>query len=71
MQWGEESLGIVSRVVSCKVERFVPGDDGITVYRSGLHFQEEQPDAVAAARQILAKMRASTLVEQVANARGF
>jgi len=71
MQWDQESLGIVSRVVACKVERFIPGDEGLTVYRSGLVFDESQPEAIEAVRKILAKIQAATLVEQVANARGF
>lgn len=71
LQWGADHVGIVSRVVRCRVERFIPGEAGITVYRSGLAFSESQADEVAHIRQLISNVVAKTLVEQVANARGF
>lgn len=71
LQWGNDAVGIKSRVVRCRVERFIPGDAGITVYRSGLQFDESQLEEVAHIRQMISSVVAKTLVEQVANARGF
>ena len=41
------------------------------MYRSGLAFDESQIDEVAHIRQVVTNVVAATLVEQVANARGF
>jgi hypothetical protein len=58
-------------IVACRVERFMPGDEGLTVYRSGLRFLEEEGAQFERIKKLTSSYVASTLVEQVANARGF
>jgi hypothetical protein len=60
-----------SRVASSKVHRFASGDDGLTVYRSGLEFIGDENENREAVRKLVKSVRAQTLVEQVANAKGF
>jgi hypothetical protein len=71
VQWGSESLGLRATVVRSKIGRMIPGEQGITVYRSGLTFDTAQSDEIAKVRQVISSAMAATLVEQVANARGF
>ncbi len=70
VKWGSD-VGIRARVVSTRVERLLPGDAGLTVYRSGLSFDETQSDEIGILREMISTAVAATLVEQVANARGF
>lgn len=66
-----EEIAMPAEIVSCRVDRFVPGDSGLTVYRSGLRFLEEEGLQFERVRKLTSSYVASTLVEQVANARGF
>ena len=66
-----EEISMPSEIVACRVERFMPGDDGLTVYRSGLRFLEEEGTQFERIKKLTTSYVASTLVEQVANARGF
>lgn len=70
IQWGSETGSLRCQIVSCRVHRFAPGDDGLTVYQSGLLFSEEEGSRELVKKLISAHL-AGTLVEQVANARGF
>ncbi|HET7710327.1 MAG TPA: hypothetical protein VFL80_00200 [Thermoanaerobaculia bacterium] len=70
IQWGSD-MGIRARVVSTRVERLLPGDAGLTVYRTGLSFDESQSEQIGSLREMISNAVAATLVEQVANARGF
>lgn len=70
IQWGAEAGTIRCQIVSCKVHRFAPGDDGLTVYQSGLVFTEDD-SASELVKKLISAHLAGTLVEQVANARGF
>ncbi|MHB0969470.1 MAG: hypothetical protein ACYC7A_09340 [Thermoanaerobaculia bacterium] len=70
IQWGSETGSLRCQIVSCKVHRFAPGDDGLTVYQSGLLFSEDESSRDLVKKLISAHL-AGTLVEQVANARGF
>lgn len=67
----ELSVAIQSRVVVSKVHRFAAGDDGLTVYRTGVEFMTATEDDLETVRQMISSARAQTLVEQVANAKGF
>lgn len=59
------------RVMSCRVARFSAGDDGLTVYQSGLMFTHPLDDGTAAVmKSISAGLVTRTLAEQVANAKG-
>jgi hypothetical protein len=67
----ELAVAIHSRVVVSKVHRFAPGDDGLTVYRTGIEFTTATDSDLETIRQMISSARAQTLVEQVANAKGF
>ncbi len=71
LEWGENEVASRCRVVSTRVHRFASGDDGLTVYQSGLQFQEESGPFVETVKRMISAQRAGSLVEQVANARGF
>lgn len=71
MKFNNEDILMPARVMSCKLERFIPGEKGLTVYRSGLLFLEEQGAEAEKVRKMTSAYLAGTLVEQVANAKGF
>lgn len=71
LESNEGELSCRTRVVSCRVHRFASGDHGLTVYHSGLLFLDDNPEFVDEVRHLIAAQRATALVEQVANARGF
>jgi len=68
---GEMSVSIRCSVVNSRVHRFASGDDGLTVYRSGLDFTDEEQERLASIHQFIEHTRAETLTEQIANAKGF
>ncbi|MGA7614484.1 MAG: PilZ domain-containing protein [Thermoanaerobaculia bacterium] len=57
-------------VVSCKVHRFAPGDDGLTVYQSGLLFTDFESESATVLKKVVGVLVTRGLAEQVANARG-
>jgi hypothetical protein len=71
LEIGELVTMLDSRVASSRVHRFASGDNGLTVYRSGLEFVGDESENQEAVRKFVKSMRAQTLVEQVANAKGF
>jgi hypothetical protein len=68
---GEMSISVRATVVNSKVQRFAAGDDGLTVYRSGLDFSGEDSSHLGTVGQFIEHARAETLTEQIANAKGF
>jgi len=68
---GEMSISVRATVVNSKVQRFASGDDGLTVYRSGLDFSGEDSGHLETVGQFIEHARAETLTEQIANAKGF
>ncbi len=68
---GELSVSIQSKVVVSHVHRFAAGDQGLTVYRTGLSFLTATENDLETIRQMISSAKAQTLVEQVANAKGF
>lgn len=70
LQWGSDDFGIRARVIRCSVDRILPGDDGLTIYRSGLRFEESDAEQVARLKELIHGVVAATLAEQRANARG-
>ena len=68
---GEMSLSLHVSVVNSRIHRFASGDDGLTVYRSGLDFSSENRDHLGTIGQFIEHARAETLTEQIANAKGF
>lgn len=69
--WQDRSIEVDAVVVACRVHRFTPGDDGATVYQSGLSFTEHYGDSLAQLRRMVSTYVARSLAEQVANARGL
>jgi hypothetical protein len=71
LEWRDKALEVDALVVSCRVHRFAHGDEGTTVYQSGLFFHEYVDDALACLRDLVSTHVAHSLAEQVANARGI
>ena len=69
--WNGHIIEVEAQVVSCRVHRFSHGDDGATVFQSGLQFLEFLGDAQPALKDMVATYVARSLAEQVANARGI
>jgi hypothetical protein len=69
-EWQGKQIDVEARVVSCKVHRFAHGDDGATVFQSGLQFTQYEGDALADLRELVSTTVSRSLAEQVANARG-
>jgi hypothetical protein len=69
--WNKKVIEVEAQVMSCRIHRFAHGDDGATVYQSGLSFIEYAGDAYSALRDMIALYVARSLAEQVANARGI
>lgn len=70
-EWEGKEIQAEAVVVSCRVHRFAHGDDGATVYQSGMFFAEYIDDASTSLREMVAKLVSRSLAEQVANARGL
>jgi len=69
--WNKKVIEVEAQVRSCRIHRFAHGDDGATVYQSGLSFVDFIGDASSALRDMIALYVARSLAEQVANARGI
>ena len=69
-QWEGDEVSAECRIVSCKVHRFSPGDDGLTVYQSGLLLTEPTGDSALTLKRMVTAHITRALAEQVANARG-
>lgn len=69
--WQGHEIEVEALVMSCRVHRFAHGDDGTTVYQSGLQFSSYAGDAAAILREMVATIVSRSLAEQVANARGI
>jgi hypothetical protein len=70
-EWQSREIEVEAVVMSCRVHRFAHGDDGTTVYQSGLQFSSYVDDAAAVLREMVATIVSRSLAEQVANARGI
>ena len=57
-------------VMSCRVERFSSGDDGLTVYQSGVRWTHPDDGTASKMKAISSTLVARALAEQVANAKG-
>jgi hypothetical protein len=69
--WEGFTIEVDARVVACKVHRFAHGDDGATVYQSGLAFIHYEGNALGILRELVTTTVSRSLAEQVANARGI
>lgn len=70
LTWRDGAIGIPCRVATCRVHRFASGDDGITVYRTGLEFLLGEGIEIDTIKQILTETMDRAFLEQVANERG-
>ncbi|HUP45673.1 MAG TPA: PilZ domain-containing protein [Thermoanaerobaculia bacterium] len=68
--WEEQEISIECRIVRSRLERFSVGADGLTVYHSGLEFEDISADVKAAIRNMIAQFIGRALEEQKLNARG-
>ncbi|MBI2212514.1 MAG: PilZ domain-containing protein [Acidobacteria bacterium] len=68
---GEMSINLRATVVNSRIHRFAAGDDGLTVYRSGLDFSGDDEQELGTVGHFIEHARAETLTEQIANAKGF
>lgn len=71
IRWRDTDLPIEAKVVSSFIHRFRGGDDGATIFRSGLQFHFSKESDREPLKRMISAFVAATLVEQVANARGF
>lgn len=69
--WKDKPIEVDATVVACRVHRFAHGEQGTTVYQSGLFFSDYIEQAADALRDFVAAHLARSLAEQVANARGI
>jgi hypothetical protein len=69
--WNEKKIETSAQVVSCRVHRFAEGEEGTTVYQSGLFFTDYKGEAASALRDLITTVVTRSLAEQVANARGL
>lgn len=69
-EWERKVYEATAQVKACKVHRFAAGDDGQTVYQSGLEFTDYAETGEDALRDMTTTIVARSLAEQVANLRG-
>lgn len=69
-QWEGHEVSAECRIISCKVHRFSPGDDGLTVYQSGLLLTDPAGESALTLKKMVTAHITRALAEQVANARG-
>src|SRR5712691_2623727 len=71
LDWQQQTIETTAEVRSCRIHRFASGDQGATVYQSGLLFTDYVGEAQAKLRELTTFVVARSLAEQVANARGL
>ncbi len=68
--WDDEKVETECRIVRSRLERFSTGADGLTVYHSGLEFEDMNGQVKARLKALIARFIARALEEQKLNARG-
>ena len=66
----DEEVWTDCRIVRSRLERFSVGADGLTVYHSGLEFEDTIPEMKAKLKMMIARFISRALEEQKMNARG-
>jgi hypothetical protein len=68
--WEDEEISTDCRIVRSRLERFSVGADGLTVYHSGLEFDNMDPDTKSRLKEMIARFITRALEEQKLNAKG-
>lgn len=68
--WEDQEISAEVRIVRSRLERFSVGADGLTVYHSGLEFENLSPAVRARLKAMIGVFIARALDEQKLNARG-
>ncbi|HEX9160755.1 MAG TPA: PilZ domain-containing protein [Thermoanaerobaculia bacterium] len=68
--WDDEEIITECRIVRSRLERFSVGADGLTVYHSGLEFEDTTAEMKAKLKKMIARFISRALEEQKMNARG-
>jgi hypothetical protein len=66
----DDEIATECRIVRSRLERFSTGADGLTVYHSGLEFEDTPPQMKERLKQMIARFITRALEEQKMNARG-
>lgn len=69
-RWNDAEIIADCRVVRSRLERFSVGSDGLTVYHSGLEFENLVPDTSSRLKAMIGCFITRALEEQKLNARG-
>ena len=69
-EWDEEEISTDCRIVRSRLERFSVGADGLTVYHSGLEFEDMDGDTKVRLKNLIGRFISRALEEQKLNARG-
>ncbi len=69
--WDDEEIETECRIVRSRLERFSVGADGLTVYHSGLEFDEIDPNTKSKLKEMIARFITRALEEQKLNAKGM
>lgn len=69
-RWEDMTLAIDCRIVRSRLERFSAGSDGMTIYHSGLEFENPPGETRTRLKQLLGGFIMRALEEQKLNARG-
>ena len=68
--WNDEEITTECRIVRSRLERFSVGADGLTVYHSGLEFEDMDGDTKSRLKAMIGRFITRALEEQKLNARG-
>lgn len=68
--WDEHLIASDCRIVRSRLERFSSGSDGLTVYHSGLEFENMDAPTRTALKRLIEEFITRALYEQKLNARG-
>lgn len=69
-QWNDDEIATTCRIVRSRIERFSVGTDGLTVYHSGLEFENASTAVRAQVKSMIATFITRAMEEQKLNARG-
>src|SRR6185295_6678410 len=68
--WEDHEITTECRIARSRLERFSVGADGLTIYHSGLEFENVGPESKQAMKEMIETFITRALEEQKLNARG-